>query len=449
MKIVIAGAGEIGYELSRILSEEKHDVTVIDQRVDCLRRVEEHLDVLTIEGNATSPHALLQAGSKTADLMIAVTSVDEVNIIASTMAKRLGVKSVIARVRNSELSMPDSPIHPSELGIDVLIHPELSAATEIHQLIKRASASDLVSLADGRMQLIGLRLEKESPIVGMSLAEFASAYSEIDFRVVAIARRASTIIPRGNSRLQSLDHLFIVSKTENIRTLIGITGHKEERIRRIMIAGGTPLGRMLVKKLCSDSQKWEIKLIEPDEREANDMAEAFRDILVLHGNPTDPNLLAVEGVQEMDAFISVTDDEESNIISCLMAKHLEVKKTVALVSKSQYIPLSQTIGLDAVVNVKAAASDEIHRQIRQGQFQTVKALQGIKSEIIEVVAGPNCKLIGKPIHALNIPEGIVIGGIVSNGSVEVATGESMIQSGDLVILFSLPRTIHQVETLFQ
>lgn len=449
MKIVIAGAGEIGYELSRVLSEEHHDVTVMDKNQDRIRKVMENLDVLAIEGNATSPNALIEAGVKDADMMVAVTSVDEVNIIASTMAKRLGVPTVIARVRNDELSRPDVPIHPSELGINVLIHPEESAAIEIHQLIKRVSASDVVSLADGRMQLLGLRAEESSPLIGLTLIEVAKKYQDHAFRVVAISRRGNTIIPRGQNRIMKLDHLFILCQTEDVKTLVKATGHEEEAIRNIMIAGGTQVGRMLVRRLYNDKQKWNIKLIEPDKRQATEIANEMRDILVLNGDPTDPNLLAVEGIQEMDAFVSLTKDEESNIISCLMAKHLQVKKTVALVSKSQYIPLSQTIGLDAVVNVKAAASDEIHRHIRQGYMLTVKALQGIKAEVIEIVANPKCKILDKPLHSLKIPDGIVIGGILKDGSAEIAMGDTVIRENDRVIVFTLSRTISKVEELFQ
>ncbi|MDZ7720344.1 MAG: Trk system potassium transporter TrkA [Balneolaceae bacterium] len=448
MKIVIAGAGEVGYELSKVLSIEKHDVTVIDQRKECLQRVLDNLDVLTVEGNATSPKILVEAGARSADLMVAVTSVDEVNIIASMMAKRLGVKRVIARVRNNELSRKDSPLTPSELGIEVLIHPEESAANEIHQLVKRASASDVVSLADGQLQMVGLRVEKHSDMVNRTLQDLAESYSEIPFRVVAISRRGSTIIPRGDNKIMPLDHIFIITKIEHVRNIIEATGHKDVSLRRIMIAGGDEVGRMLAKKLSQDKQKWEIKLIEPNPDKATDIANNQRDLLVLNGDPTDPNLLVVEGIQEMDAFVSVTDDEESNIISCLMAKHLEVKKAVALVSKPQYTPLSQTIGIDAVVNVKASASDEIHRHIRQGQLLTVKALHGIKAEIMEVVAGKNCDISNSPIHSIHIPDGIVIGGILSGDSAEVATGDSVIKKGDRVIVLALPNAIHQVEKLF-
>lgn len=449
MKILIAGAGEIGFELSRVLSEEKHDVTVLDTNRDSIKKVTDNLDVLAIEGNATSPLTLVEAGVQISDVMIAVTSVDEVNIIASMMAKRLGVKSVIARVRNDEFTRPNSPITPSELGIDVLIHPEMSAANEIHQLIKRASASDIVSLADGHIQLIGVRFEQSSPVLGKTLEEFASLYSEFSFRVVAISRRGTTIIPRGSNRIMELDQVFIICKTENLKSLIEIAGHQEERIRRIMIAGGTEVGHILARKLNQDDQKWEIKLIEPDPARAVSIANELRSILVLNGNPTDPNLLAIEGIQEMDAFISVTDDEESNLISCLMAKHMEVKKTLALVSKAQYVPLSQTIGLDAVVNVKGAASDEIHRQIRHGNLLTVKGLQGIHAEIIEVIAGNKCAVLNTPIHSLKLPEGMVIGGILNNGSSEIATGNTVIRKGDRVIIFATPKAISKVEEIFK
>ncbi len=448
MKILIAGAGEVGYELGKVLSQEHHDVTILDQRQSCLQRVIQNLDVLTVEGNATSPHSLVEGGANSADLMIAVTSVDEVNIIASMMAKRLGVKSVIARVRNDELSQADSPLSPSELGIDVLIHPEQAAAAEIHLLVKRASASDVVSLADDRLQMVGLRIEPDSKIADQPLSELAKQFDELEARVLAISRRGRTLIPHGDTQLKAMDHAFFITKTENVKNLINLTGHDSSALRRVMIAGGSDVGRLLAKRLSADSYKWQIKLIEPDKEIATEIANSNRNILVLNGNPTDPNLLVVEGIQEMDAFISVTDDEESNIISCLMAKHLEVKKTVALVSKTQYVPLSQTIGIDAIVNVKASASDEIHRQIRQGMMLTVKALQGIKAEIIEVVAGRNCKMLNTPVRDLDLPDGAVLGGILHNGHVEIAVGSSVIRQGDRVIVLALPHAIEKIDKLF-
>jgi len=449
LKIIIIGAGEIGYDLASVLSKERHDVVVVDRDKACLDKVSENLDVLCYEGNATSAEDLVEAGVKDADILIAVTSIDEVNMIASLMSKRLGADMVIARIRSDELSSPNAPLKSTDLGIDVLIHPELSAAQEIVRLIKRASASDLINLAEGNMQLIGLRIGKQSPLVGKTLSEYAGEYSEITFRVTAISRKTLTIIPSGDVRIQAMDQIFVLAKTEDIPAIIKTTGKPDIEINRIMIAGGTPIGAMIARILCKEEKKWKIKLIEPDYDTAVELAQELKDVLVLNGNPTDPDLLATEGITETDAFISVTDDEESNIISCLMAKHLEVKKTVALVSKSDYIPLSQTIGLDAAVNKKSAASNEIHRHVRVGKVISVTALQGIKAEVIELQATAKSTVITKPIRKINFPDGCVIGGILRNGSVEIATGESRISPNDRVIAFCLPEAVDNVTALFQ
>lgn len=448
MKIIIIGAGEIGYDLASILSKEKHDVIVVDRDKTCLEKVSENLDVLCFEGNATSAEDLVESGVKDADILIAVTSIDEVNMIASLMSKRLGAKMVIARVRSDELSRPNAPLKSTELGIDVLIHPEQSAAQEIVRLIKRASASDLINLADGKMQLIGLRISKSSPVAGKLISEYAGDHPELTFRVAAIARKGLTIIPSGTLRIQPLDQLFIIAKTDDIPAIIKTTGKPDKEINRIMIAGGTAIGAMIARILCREEKKWNIKLIEPDYDTAVELAQELKDVLVLNGNPTDPDLLATEGITDTDAFISVTDDEESNIISCLMAKHLEVQKTVALVSKSDYIPLSQTIGLDAAVNKKSAASNEIHRHVRGGKVISVAALQGIKAEVIELQAAPKSKVTKKPIHKINFPQGCVVGGILRDDTVEIATGQSQINLNDRVIIFCLPEAIDKVTSLF-
>lgn len=450
MKIVIIGAGEIGYDLASVLSKEKHDVTVIDRQKECLSRVTESLDVLSVEGNATSGKDLVKAGVKEADIVIAVTSIDEVNMITAMMSKRLGAKMVIARVRSDEFSESNAPLTPNDLGIDVMIHPELSAAQEIAQLLRRSAASDVINLAEDQMQLIGIRLERNSPLIGKSLIEYAKEYSEITFRVVAIGRRGLTLIPKGPVKLQAFDQIFILAKTEDIPKIVETTGKKETELNRIMIAGGSGMGGMIARLLCNDTSKtWNVKLIEPDYDRAEELAIELKNGMVLHGNPTDPDLLATEGITDVDAFIAVTDDEESNIISCLMAKHLDVKKTVALVSKPDFIPLSQTIGLDAVINKKVAASNEIHRYVRQGRVLSVTELRGINAEVIELQASQKSKVVGKQIQKLKLPDGCVIGGVLCNGSVEIATGITTIQANDRVMVFCLPEAVEKVTNIFR
>lgn len=450
MKIVIIGAGEIGYDLASVLSKEKHDVTVLDRQKECLSRVIDSLDVLTQEGNATSGKDLVKAGVKESDIVIAVTSIDEVNMIAAMMSKRLGSKMVIARVRSEEFSQPNAPISANDLGIDVMIHPELSAAQEIAQLLRRSAASDVINLAENKMQLIGIRLERDSPLIGKSLIDYAAEYSDITFRVVSIGRRGLTLIPKGPVKMQAFDQVFILAKTEDIPSIVETTGKKETELNRIMIAGGSEMGAMIARILCNDpSKNWSIKLIEPDYFRAEELAIELKNAMVFHGNPTDPDLLATEGISEMDAFIAVTDDEESNIISCLMAKHLDVKKTVALVSKPDFIPLSQTIGLDAVINKKVAASNEIHRYVRKGRVISVTELRGIKAEVIELQVSPRSKVVGKEIQNLKLPEACVLGGVLCEGSVEIATGKTIIKANDRIMVFCLPEAIDKVTNLFQ
>lgn len=450
MKIVIIGAGEIGYDLASVLSKEKHDVTVLDREKECLSRATESLDILTLEGNATSGKDLVKAGVPDADILIAVTSVDEVNMITAMMSKRLGAKKVIARVRTEEFSQKNAPLTSKDLGIDVMIHPELSAAHEIAQLLKRSAASDVINLAEDRMQLIGIRLEKSSPLIGKSLIQYASDYPDIIFRVVAIGRRGLTLIPKGPVKLQAYDQVFILAKTEDIPGIVETTGKKETELHRIMIAGGSAIGSTIARMLCGDQSKnWSVKLIEPDYNKAEELAIELKNGMVLHGNPTDPDLLATEGITDMDAFIAVTDDEESNIISCLMAKHLDVKKTVALVSKSDFIPLAQTIGLDAVINKKVAASNEIHRYVRKGRVISVTELRGIKAEVIELQATPKSKIVGKPIKKLKLPDGCVIGGVLCEGSVEIATGITVIKPHDRVMVFCQPQAVEKITHLFR
>ncbi|MFU8812448.1 MAG: Trk system potassium transporter TrkA [Balneolaceae bacterium] len=447
MKILIVGAGDVGFELVKVLTEEEHKVTVLDEDEHRLKQVADNFDVLTVHGSATSPNSLVEAGVRDAELMVAVTNVDEVNIIASTMGKRLGVKSVIARVRNDELSRPDSPLSPSELGIDVLIHPEETTAEEILQLLKRASASDFVDLAGGELQMIGLRVEEGCALSNRTLEEIADGMDDIDFRVVAVLRRGTTVIPGGGFRLRKMDNIFAITHPNGASRLIKASGHSESSLRNILIAGGTEVGALLAEKLLKSSDSWNIKLIEPNEQAAQRMAERYSRILVLHGDPTDPNLLAIEGIQEMDAFVSVTDDEESNIISSLMAKHLGVRKTVAMVSKGQYIPLGQTIGIDSIVNVKAAATDQIHCKIREGMMRTVKGLNGVKAEILELDVKEGSPLTGKPLYKLKLPDGSIVGAIIRNGEPIVATGNSEIEPGDRVLLFATSKAIQKLESM--
>lgn len=448
MKIVIIGSGEIGFHLSKLLSEEQHDVIVLDHDSETLRKLNEHCDVLTVEGEATSIKDLLSAGVDTADMIVAATDIDEINIVVAMLTKRLGARRVIARIRNDELNHPDSPLSPSDMGIDVLIHPEQHVAGEIVRLIKRAAASELVSLADDRFQLICIRLDAASPLIGISMEEYANTFRKVSFRVAAILRGGRTIIPDGHSILKNNDHIFIFARTGDVTQIIASTGRKEKKINRIMIAGGSSTGARVTELLSRENVDWRIKLIEPDYERSLKLAQKFRNVLVLHGEPTDPDLLASEGIIDTDAFIAVTLDEESNIISCLMAKHLGVNKTVALVSKAEYIPMSQTIGLDSAVNKKLSVTNEIHRQIRKERVISNYSPYGINAEIMELRVSMQSKAIDKPVEKLNLPQGTIIGGIIHRNNAVIATGKTLVRAKDHIVVFCRPDVADRVASFF-
>lgn len=449
MKILIIGAGEIGQHLAGMLSTENHDVTIVDEQENILEEVGNHHDLLTVTGSGTSAHALVKAGVKKMDLVIAVTSVDEINMVAAMMSKRLGAKKTVARIRNEEYSDPDSPVSPSDIGVDVVIQPELSTANEILQLVKRAAANDVVPLGDSGLQLVGLRIDVDSYMCEHPLAELTETHDMLKFRIVAIQRGDRTIIPDGDDKIFKRDTIFVVVASEHVNELVRMAGRESKPVSRIMIAGGGPLGAHVLHKLEKENSSWKIKLIEADEQRCYKLASETSNALILHGEPSDPNLLASEGINETDIFISVTEDEESNIVNCLLANHLKVGKTIALVARPAYISLAQTIGLDTAVNKKLSAATEIHHHILKGKVHSVAALHGIAAEMLQLGVKNNCKAVNKPLSRARLPEACMVAGVTrGNGEVEVATGDTYIAAGDRVWVLALSEHVETVTAYF-
>lgn len=437
----------MGFDVARILSMEQHDVIVIDIDPDALAQVQERLDVLTLQGNGTSATVLQDAGAATADMLIAVTAIDEVNLVACMLADRLGVQTTVARVRSGELSRTQTVLKTSDFGIDLVIHPEESAAAEVVQLIRRASATDVLTFCDGRLHLVGMRLDPDAPVLGKTLRELAEEHPNLTFRVMAIARGIRTILPGGNERLQKNDQVFVLTWPKFIPHVARIMGKSDTRIQHVMVLGGTQVGAKIALQL-SQSKGKRLKLIEPDRDVAQRLAEELADVLVIHGDATDIDLLVREGLGEMDAFVAVTDDEESNLVTCLMAKHLGVQKTVAMLSKSAYIPISQSIGLDAAVSKKLAVSRQILRFLRGKHVLSVATVHGLDAEVLELEVSPRSPATRKPIKDLSLPRGVLIGAVLHKDRAEVATGHTEIAPGDRVIVFVLPQSISKVEAYF-
>ena len=447
MRAIVIGAGIVGFDVAKLLSQADHDVVVVDKDADALLHVREKLDVMTVQGNGTSTTILEEAGIRNARILVAVTAIDEVNIIACMLGDRLGVETTIARVRSDELTATDNVLNASDFGIDMIIHPEESAAAEVVRLIRRASATDVLMLADDRLHLVGLRLDPECSAIGRTLQDLVMEQPAVKFRVMAIARGIRTILPDGNERLRKNDQVFVLARPKNIPTVLSMLGKSEKRLENIMILGGSDIGAKVALMLSEEKTK-RVKLIESDRARAEILAEKLGSCMVIHGDGSDIDLLVSEGLSDMDAFVAVTVDEESNLVTCLLAKHLQVKKTVALLSNGGYIPISQSIGLDAAVNTKLAVSREVMRFLRGKHVKSVATIHGLDAEVLEIEAETRSPITKDILMNQDLPGGTLIAAVLKGKETEIATGLTQIEAGDRAYVFVLPSVISQVEKLF-
>lgn len=446
MKIVIAGMGDVGYHLAKELSNESHDIIAIDVNQQRLAHTDSMADIMSINGSATSLSILQQANTDKADLFIAVTSSEEMNIASSILAKKMGAKKTIARIANEEYLSRDVKINFNEIGIDFMIYPEALVVQETVNLIKRTAATDLLEFEGGKLSVMGIRLDKNAPIVHKTLNEVANEYPNVDFRIVAIYRNFRTIIPAGKDKFLPNDQVFVITKPEGIEMILKLAGKENINFNNIMILGGSKIGRG-VAKLLPESMK--VKLIESDEDKAFTLADELPGTLVIHGDGRDIDLLAQEGIIDVDAFVAVTDDAETNIISCLMAKHLGVKKAIALVDKTDYVPLTQTIGLDSLINKKLNAATNILQYIRRGAMLAQTSLEGIDAELFEYEVHENSPVIRKKVKDLDFPKEAIMGGIIRGDESIIVVGDSQILPKDKVVIFSLPSAVKKLEKLFK
>ena len=446
MRAIVIGAGVVGFDVAKLLSKADHDVVVVDVDGESLAHVNDKLDVMTVQGNGTSTTTLEEAGIRNARILVAVTAIDEVNIIACMLGGRLGVETTIARVRSDELTSSETVLDSADFGIDLIIHPEESAAAEVVRLIRRASATDVLMLADERLHLVGLRLDAESPVIGRSLQDLVLERPELRFRVMAIARGIRTILPSGQERLRKNDQVFILARPKTIPPVLELLGKSDQRLHNIMILGGTDIGAKVAYQLSQEKTK-RVKLIESNRERAEHLAEHLGSCMIIHGEGTDIDLLVKEGLSEMDAFVAVTADEESNLVTCLLAKHLQVRKTVALLSNGAYIPISQSIGLDAAVNTKLAVSREVMRFLRGKHVKSVATVHGLDAEILEIEAHAKSTITRDNLMNLKLPKGILIAAVLKGEAIEIATGLTQIEAGDRAYVFVLPGMIAQAEKL--
>ncbi|MDJ0623873.1 MAG: Trk system potassium transporter TrkA [Desulfocapsaceae bacterium] len=457
--ILILGLGGVGYYLAKRLLYEEYAITVIESDPEVIKFADENIDARLIQGNAMDISCWQEANARKINCLIAVTNNDAVNMMAAMIADKFGIKRKIARVRSLQFGNEDSILTAKDLNIDLLINPEELTSQEIVRLIKLRAANEIIDIAKGQIQLMANRIHDSSPFAHKKLKEIAQEHSEFAFRVVAIARGITTIIPGGEDMILPQDQIFIMAGSETLPHLMKLAGVEQLHRQRIMILGGGLIGHRIAQLL---EKSVEVKLIEKNSERALQLVEDLKHTEILNGDGSDADVLTSAGLSEMDTFITATGENETNILSCLLAKNLMNKKkkgngkkkqgkTIALVSKEDYLVLASTIGADLALNKKVMAGNVILKFIRRSELISVAHLHGFDAEVVEIVAAPGSPITKKPLAKLSSLQygTILIGSVYRHGEWRVAVGNTHIQSNERVIVICLSPQLRDVRKLFQ
>ena len=453
MKIVIEGAGEIGSHLAKMLRAEANEVTVIDDDAHRLAALSGYADVETYKGSPSSVATLREAGVARADLFIAVYpfTTQEVNIVGALLAKQLGARKVIARINDEDYLAAENRLLFKELGIELMFYPEKSAADEIVNSLKHISSSDSLDFAHGRLQISIFKIDEDSPLVDLRLEEFIKTMTPEEtglFRIIAISRGEDTIIPKFDTKFQFGDLVFTVSTREGMKSVLKYFGKAEKPIGRVMILGGTPIGEMVARSLASQIPT--VKIIEKDKLVCQALSERLPDnVMIVHGDGSNSDFLYEEGIRNYDAFLALTDSDESNVLSCVVAKKFGVGRTVAEVENIEYIRLAEEMGVDTVINKKLITAGRIFKFTLSGKARFVKYMSGSNAEIMEYTVAPGSAITKAPLKDLGFPRNAIIAGVVRGSDSFIAVGDTRIQEYDRVAIFALPQTIKDIDKFFK
>lgn len=452
MKIVIAGAGEVGSHLAKMLSNESNDITVIDFDQERLDALKANTDVVTVEGNPSSIHVLNEAGVAHADLFIAVSPSEQqdINIVSAMLAKKLGSKKATARINSEEYLTYENKYLFTEMGIDLLFYPEKIAAGEIIDMLKRTASTDSMDFARGKLQIAVFKLEEESPLIGINMVEFSSLAAEEghNFRVVAISRNNETIIPKFDTKFKYHDLVFIISKRDGMDMLMKYIGKRNIEVNSVMILGGSPIGEMVARQL--SKQLDSVKLIEMNKEKCLDMSEKLpSNVIVVNGDGRNSDTLLEESIRDYDAFVAVTNSSETNILACVAAKSLGVPRTIAEVENIEYIRLAESMGVDAVINKKLITAGRIFKFTLSNKVRFIKYMSGTNAEVLEYIVAPDTKITKVPLKDMGFPRNAIVGGVIRGNESFIAVGETQIQAYDRVAVFALPEAVKEVDKFFR
>lgn len=453
MNIIIAGDGEVGFHLAKSLAEVDHNITIVDPHSELLKRLESETDLLAIVGDSTSPRVLQDANVGSCDLFLAVLHDESINLVTCILAKKLKAKRTVARITNAELLDPKHREMLRDLGVDELVCPERIASKEITNLLNYTVATEFFDFSGGLLTMYLVRLEEASPIVGKHRGHYdepegSMAALEVtkELRIVAILRRGETYIPDSKFVFEKNDLAYIISRSNQMENIKVIAGKSDVSIRNVMLVGGGRIGRYAALSL---EDRMHVTLIDENRQRCEELTQLLQRTLIINGDATDIALMKEEGILNADAFIAVTDSSETNILTCLNAKKLGVKRTIALVENTGFINLSQDIGIDTIINKKLITASYIARFVVKGDAVSSKWLSGTNAELIEFNVGRWAPATRKNLGALGLPKEAIVGGIIRGRETILPTRDTQLKENDKVVVFVKPKVMHKVSQLFE
>jgi len=445
MNIVIAGAGDMGYHLAEQLSYDNKDITLIDTDREVLDYVSSKLDVLTVQGDATSFEILQKANVSRASMVLAVTTSEKTNIVTAVLAKQLGAKRVMARVRNHSYLSEENTPYFKNLGIDNLISPTMLCSREIYNMIENSSFTEVFDFGGGKLNIVGITLDQTNPLVNQRIMDTKSNPIFEDIRIIAIVRDQKTIIPRGNTIIRNNDHVFFISNKKNTESILEVLGQEKVTIKNVMIIGGDDMAVTTALRL---QDKFRVTLINKDKERCKWLAEHLHNTLVINGDYKNVELLIEEGLEQMDAFLALTESSETNIIASLTAKNHGVYKTIAHVDTREYIHISHSIGVDSLINKKLVAANEITRFLKKGTVDAISGIYGVDAEFIQYSVNKVNRLTKFPLKEMHFPDTAIVAGVIRGDEVFIPDGDFQLNIDDKAIVLALPEARNVLEKLF-
>ncbi|WP_209331829.1 Trk system potassium transporter TrkA [Lunatimonas salinarum] len=445
MNIVIAGAGDMGFHLAEQLSFEHNDITLIDLDADVLESASSQLDVLTLLGDSASIEVLRRANVHHAHLVLAVTTSEKTNLVTAVMAKQLGAKKVIARVRSHDYLFSENQGYFLNLGIDSIISPSMLCSNEITRMMKNSTFSDVMEFEGGKLNVVGITLDRYSPLVNKRLADASTDPIFEDIRIIALVRDQITIIPKGDTYIRNGDHVYFISNKSAVESVKELIRHKEVQINQVMIIGGDDLAYSTAKKL---EESYRVTLIHNQKERCKWLSQRLDHSLVIHGDYKNISLLIDEGLETMDGFLALTESSETNIITSLSAKNHGVYKTIAHVDTREYIHISHSIGVDSLINKKLVAANYVSRYLRKGNVEAIAGIHGVDAEFVQYVVTKNNRLTKKSLKKLHFPETAIVAGVIRGEEVFIPDGNFHLQLNDKAIVLALPSAKPVLERLF-